>query len=109
MRVKHCACSHGDKESAPAPEQSVLSTQGSVQLTHRDGDRADDDDDDDAAVGVTAAEEQRFTIHRLPSQSISVEGVLFAVVAVVVSALIMRATALESRQNTSRSTTLVRE
>ena len=52
---EHCDCSHGDKESAPAPEQSVLSTQGSVQLTHRDGGRAN-------AV-VAALEEQRCTVH----------------------------------------------
>ena len=50
--VEHCDCPQGDKESAPAPEQSVLSTQGSVQSTHKDG-RAKAD----------GAAEQRFTIH----------------------------------------------
>jgi len=96
---KHCDCSHGDNESAPAPEQSMLSTQGSVQLTHRDGSGANA-----GGAAEAEAEEQRFTIHRLPSQSISVEG-MFVVVAAVVSTSIMRSTATASRQKTSVSTT----
>ena len=82
---EHCDCLQGESESAPASLHSLLSTHGSLQLTHRDG-RAKDEDSADAE----AEAEQYLTTHLFPSHSI-VEVALGVEVVTVVSCWIISA------------------